>query len=83
MAEEVNKDGFGTVLLETSMGNIKIKLYDDMPVTAGNFKKLVEQGFYDGVIFHRVMDGFMIQWGIITECCCRGHIRWLYGRPDI
>ncbi len=51
------------VLLETSMGNIVIELYGDMPVTTGNFEKLVNQGFYDGVIFHRVIDGFMIQGG--------------------
>jgi peptidylprolyl isomerase len=51
------------VLLETSQGNITIQLYDDMPVTTGNFKSLVEKGFYDGVIFHRVIDGFMIQGG--------------------
>ena len=53
----------GTVLLETSMGDIKIKLHDDMPVTAGNFKKLINDEFYDGVIFHRVIDGFMLQGG--------------------
>jgi peptidylprolyl isomerase len=51
------------VLLETNMGDITILLRDDMPVTAGNFKKLVADGFYDGVIFHRVIDGFMIQGG--------------------
>ncbi|MEM2097618.1 MAG: peptidylprolyl isomerase [Methanothrix sp.] len=51
------------VLLETSMGDVVIELYDDMPVTAGNFLKLVESGFYDGVIFHRVIAGFMIQTG--------------------
>ena len=51
------------VLFETTMGNIKIKLRDDMPITAGNFKKLVQQGFYDGVIFHRVIANFMIQGG--------------------
>jgi peptidylprolyl isomerase len=51
------------VLLETNMGNITIELSKDMPITAGNFEKLVKQGFYDGVIFHRVMDGFMIQGG--------------------
>jgi len=51
------------ILLETNKGNIIIELYDEMPVTAGNFQKLVEQGFYDGVIFHRVIDGFMIQGG--------------------
>ena len=52
-----------TVLLRTNMGNIKIQLYSDMPVTAGNFEKLAKQGFYNGVIFHRVISGFMIQGG--------------------
>ena len=51
------------VKLETTMGNITIELRTDMPITAGNFEKLVKQGYYDGVIFHRVMDGFMIQGG--------------------
>ncbi|WP_363054477.1 MULTISPECIES: peptidylprolyl isomerase [unclassified Methanoregula] len=51
------------VRLETSMGNITIALDPAMPVTAGNFKSLVSKGFYNGVIFHRVMDGFMIQGG--------------------
>jgi peptidylprolyl isomerase len=51
------------VLLKTSMGNITLELYDDMPITTGNFKSLVEKSFYDGVIFHRVIDGFMIQGG--------------------
>ena len=51
------------VKLETNHGDIVINLYSDMPITAGNFQKLVEQGFYDGVIFHRIIDGFMIQGG--------------------
>lgn len=51
------------VRLETTKGNITIELYSDMPITAGNFEKLVNQGFYNGVIFHRVIDGFMIQGG--------------------
>lgn len=51
------------VRLETTMGNITIALNPDMPITAGNFKNLVQKGYYDGVIFHRVMDGFMIQGG--------------------
>ena len=52
------------VLLETSEGNITIQLYSkEMPITAGNFEKLVSKGFYDGTIFHRIMDGFMIQGG--------------------
>ena len=52
-----------TVRLETNMGNINIALDPTMPVTAGNFESLVKKGFYDGVIFHRVIDGFMLQGG--------------------
>jgi peptidylprolyl isomerase len=51
------------VLLKTNMGDITIKLYNDMPITTGNFETLVKKGFYNGVIFHRVIDGFMIQGG--------------------
>ncbi|MCU0632366.1 MAG: peptidylprolyl isomerase [Methanolinea sp.] len=51
------------VLMETSLGTIEIELFEDMPVTAGNFASLVQKGFYDGVIFHRIIDGFMIQGG--------------------
>jgi peptidylprolyl isomerase len=51
------------VLLETTEGNITIELAGDMPITSGNFEKLVRQGVYDHVIFHRVIDGFMIQGG--------------------
>jgi peptidylprolyl isomerase len=53
----------GKVLLQTSMGNITIQLRDDMPITTANFKKLVQQGTYDGTIFHRVIADFMIQGG--------------------
>ncbi len=63
MSEETTHAGGAKVLLSTDMGDITIQLYDDMPVTAGNFLKLVEKGFYDGTIFHRVIDGFMIQGG--------------------
>jgi len=51
------------VLMQTSMGDITIQLYDNMPITAGNFRTLVEKEFYDGLTFHRVIDGFMIQGG--------------------
>ena len=51
------------VLLKTTNGDITIELYDNMPITAGNFEKLVREGFYNGVIFHRVIDNFMIQGG--------------------
>lgn len=52
------------VALETTKGTIVLELYTgEMPVTAGNFVKLVKEGFYDNVVFHRVIDGFMIQGG--------------------
>lgn len=53
-----------TALLETSLGNIKVELFvDKMPITAGNFVKLAKSGFYDGLHFHRVIQGFMCQFG--------------------
>jgi len=51
------------VKLETNKGNIVIELSSDMPITTGNFEKLVKEGFYNGVIFHRVIPDFMIQGG--------------------
>ena len=48
----------------TSMGDFKIELFNDKaPITFGNFKKLVDQGFYNGCIFHRVIPNFMVQTG--------------------
>ena len=53
-----------TVLLQTTMGDVKIELFDKtMPITTGNFRTLVEKKFYDGTIFHRVIPDFMIQGG--------------------
>ena len=49
---------------ETSLGNFTIELFEkQVPNTVGNFVTLAEKNFYDGVIFHRVIDGFMIQGG--------------------
>ena len=59
-----------TVTLETNMGTIRIALAPDMPITAGNFETLVLKGYYNGVIFHRVIDGFMIQGGDPTGTGC-------------
>lgn len=51
------------VTLHTTMGDIVIRMHDDMPITTGNFVKLAKEGFYDGIIFHRVIPDFMIQGG--------------------
>ena len=48
---------------QTTMGNIKVKLYKDTPQHRDNFVKLVSEGFYNGVLFHRVIKDFMIQGG--------------------
>jgi peptidyl-prolyl cis-trans isomerase B (cyclophilin B) len=53
-----------TATMTTNLGAIEIELFDeDAPKTVGNFKTLASQGFYDGVIFHRVIKDFMIQGG--------------------
>jgi len=52
------------VTIKTNMGEIRFATYDaDAPKTVNNFITLAQKGFYDGVIFHRVIDGFMIQGG--------------------
>ncbi len=62
-AGEPQKKGAG-VTLETDKGKIVIVFYpDEAPKTVENFKKLVGEGFYDGIYFHRVIPGFMIQAG--------------------
>jgi peptidyl-prolyl cis-trans isomerase B (cyclophilin B) len=52
-----------TYTIETTLGNIKIKLYDSTPLHKANFEKLVDEQIYDGVLFHRVIQSFMIQGG--------------------
>ncbi len=51
------------VVIETSMGSITVALYDETPGHRDNFVKLAGEGFYDGLLFHRVIEGFMIQTG--------------------
>lgn len=51
------------VLLKTTFGDITFALYDDTPQHRDNFRKLVNEKFYDGVLFHRIIQGFMIQGG--------------------
>lgn len=51
------------IMMKTSLGDITLKLYDETPVHRDNFIKLVNSGFYEGISFHRVINGFMIQAG--------------------
>jgi cyclophilin family peptidyl-prolyl cis-trans isomerase len=60
--------GFGfsqstKVIIETTKGTITVMLYDETPVHRDNFIKLAESGFYEGVLFHRVINTFMVQGG--------------------
>jgi peptidyl-prolyl cis-trans isomerase A (cyclophilin A) len=51
-------------VFDTSMGTFRVELYEDLaPVTSGNFISLAEKGFFNGLVFHRVIDEFMIQGG--------------------
>ena len=56
------------IVLETNLGNIELTLdHDNAPISAANFETYVKNGFYDGTIFHRVINGFMVQGGGFTE----------------
>jgi cyclophilin family peptidyl-prolyl cis-trans isomerase len=56
--------GNPTADLVTSLGTMRVELFtDQMPKTAGNFIKLAKSGFYDGLHFHRIINGFMVQFG--------------------
>lgn len=57
------KKGESKVQIETEFGTIKIKLYDETPLHRDNFMKLINEGFYTDLLFHRVIQGFMIQGG--------------------
>ncbi len=53
-----------SITFETNKGSFRAELYsDDSPIAAGNFKKLVSEGFYDGIVFHRVIPDFVVQGG--------------------
>ncbi len=57
------QDSTHIVLIQTSYGDIKLKLYNETPLHRDNFLKLVKNHFYDSLLFHRVINGFMIQGG--------------------
>ena len=63
-AMNINEDGNYSAVIETSLGSIEIELFTDIaPITVNNFVNLSNDGYYDNVIFHRVIKGFMIQGG--------------------
>jgi peptidyl-prolyl cis-trans isomerase A (cyclophilin A) len=63
-APQEKKNANPIVIMETSMGTIKIELFQDKaPITVRNFLKYVEKKHYDGTLFHRVINNFMIQGG--------------------
>ncbi|HEY3849973.1 MAG TPA: peptidylprolyl isomerase [Steroidobacteraceae bacterium] len=56
------------IRFETTLGNFTIELYEDKaPVSAENFLKYADEGFFDGTVFHRIVPGFVIQGGGFTE----------------
>ena len=66
MTQEINRSEVAagpTLDIATTAGNIKIRLYDDTPLHRDNFMKLAKEGYYDGVLFHRVIKDFMVQTG--------------------
>ena len=56
-------DGFTYAVISTEYGDMKVKLYNSTPQHRDNFIKLAQEGFYDDLLFHRVIQGFMIQGG--------------------
>lgn len=62
-SQKKNNMGETEVLIETSMGDIKVRLYDDTPLHRDNFIRLAKAGAYDNILFHRIVRGFMIQTG--------------------
>lgn len=64
-------------ILKTNHGDIKIRLFEEAaPKTVENFKGLIEKGYYDGIIFHRVIDNFMLQGGDPTGTGTGGESIW-------
>jgi len=58
-----NDSGRTKVVIETDLGNMTFELYDSTPMHRDNFIKLAKEGFYDGLLFHRVINNFMVQGG--------------------
>lgn len=80
--ETINTKPMTTATITTNKGNITLELFSEMtPNTAENFKKLANQGFYNGTRFHRVIKGFMIQGGDPLSKDIANQNRWGTGGP--
>jgi cyclophilin family peptidyl-prolyl cis-trans isomerase len=80
MDSTITNDSITVAVFKTNMGSFEIELYDDkVPTTVENFTGLAEKGYYNGIIFHRVIDGFMIQGGDPTGTGRGGQSLW--GKP--
>ncbi len=78
--EQMNAKKNDVAVMKTNMGTIELQLFPDKaPKTVENFEGLAEKGYYNGVIFHRVIDGFMIQGGDPSGTGRGGESIW--GRP--
>lgn len=74
---QMPEEGDEIAVIKTSAGEIKLMLYpEEAPKAVENFKTLAQEGYYDGVIFHRVIDGFMIQTGDPTGTGMGGESCW-------
>lgn len=77
---QIKSEGNMIVVLQTNRGNIELKLYPDVaPKAVENFTGLVKKGYYDGLIFHRVIKSFMLQGGDPTGTGAGGESIW--GKP--
>ena len=71
-----------TGIITTNFGDIRVEFYtEDAPKTVENFRRLAETGFYDGLIFHRIVPGFVIQGGDPNTRGGANRTRWGTGGP--
>lgn len=82
MACSTEKNENTALLIETDLGNVKVRLYDDTPKHRDNMIKLVKKGYYNGVLFHRVIDNFMVQTGDPESKKAQPGVRLGSGGPD-